>query len=305
VVFTATNLAPAAHTLTIQVTGDRNAAATDTRIAVDALDVRARFEEVHPAVTYTPDWSHDNAAKAWSGETTNFGTGMAALSRSGSATFTFTGTGVSWIGLRAPSTGIANVYIDGALVGNVDTYGPAEQLRAVVFSATALADATHTLVVEVTGQRNPSSIESLVFIDAFDITPSANVPTITRVQNNDPSVALTGSGWNTGAVFDLWSGQNAAYSLTTGDRATFTFTGTAVRWIGQRAFNGGLAHVYLDGVQLPDVDTWAPIQEEYQAVMYSTSGLAPGPHTLAIEVSGQSTQGSQGVMVVIDAFDID
>jgi len=39
--------------------------------------------------------------------------------------------------------------------------------------------------------------------------------------------------------------------------------------------------------------------------MYSSSGLAAGQHTLAIEVSGQSTQGSQGVMVVIDAFDID
>ena len=77
-----------------------------------------------------------------------------------------------------------------------------------------------------------------------------------------------------------------------------------MRWIGQHAFNGGIAHVYLDGVQLPDVDTLAPIQEEYQAVMFSTSGLTPGQHTLAIEVSGQSTPGSQGVMVVIDAFDI-
>src|SRR5204863_9492242 len=78
VVFTATNLAPAGHTLVIRVTGGRNAAATDSKIAVDAVDVRARFEEVSPSVTYTPDWSHDNAAKAWSGSSTNYGTGTAA-----------------------------------------------------------------------------------------------------------------------------------------------------------------------------------------------------------------------------------
>ena len=44
----------AGHILVIRVTGGRNAAATDSRIAVDAVDVRARFEEVSPSVTYTP-----------------------------------------------------------------------------------------------------------------------------------------------------------------------------------------------------------------------------------------------------------
>ena len=80
--------------------------------------------------------------------------------------------------------------------------------------------------------------------------------------------------------------------------------GTSVRWIGQRAFAGGIAHVYLDGVQQPDVDTLAPVQEEFQAVMFTATGLAAGQHTLAIEVSGQSTPGPQGVMVVVDAFDV-
>jgi hypothetical protein len=305
VVFTATNLAFAGHTLMIKVTGGRNAAATDSRIAVDAFDVRARFEEVSPSVTYTGSWIHDNAAKAWSGTSMSFGTGLAALARTAGAraTFSFSGTGVSWIGSRSPSSGIAHVYVDDVLVGDVDTYAPTEQVRAVVFSTTGLADTTHTLTVEITGQRNPSSIDSLVVVDAFDITPSANVPTITRVQELDPAVAYT-AGWTQGATFDLWSSEHADYSQTTGARATFTFTGTAVRWIGQRAFNGGIAHVYLDGVQLADIDTFAPIQEELQAVMFTATGLAAGQHTLAIEVSGQSTPGSQGVMVVVDAFDV-
>jgi len=123
------------------------------------------------------------------------------------------------------------------------------------------------------------------------------------VQENDPAVTFSGT-WTQGSTFDLWTSEHANYSSTTGAQASFTFTGTAVRWIGQRAFNGDIAHVFLDGVQLADVDTLAPIQEEYQAVMLSLTGLAPGQHTLVIQVSGQSSPGSQGVMVVVDAFDI-
>ena len=304
VVFAATNLLPAQHTLTVQVTGTSNAAATGTRVVVDALDVRARFEEVHPSVTYTPDWSHDNAAKAWSGTSMNFGTGLAALTRSGTATFTFSGTGVSWIGFRAPSTGIAHVTLDGVSQPDVDTYAPAEQVRAVLFTASGLADTTHTLTITASGQRNPSSIDSLIFVDAFDVTLSASLPTIARVQEIDPAVAYTDS-WTEGTTLDLWTSEHAAYSMTTGARATFTFTGTAVRWIGQRAFAGGIAHVYLDGVQQADVDTFAPIQEEFQAVMFTATGLAAGQHTLAIEVSGNKNPASQNVMVVVDAFDVD
>ena len=306
IVFTATNLAPAAHTLTIEVTGDRNAAATDSRIAVDAIDVRARFEEVHPAISYTPDWIHNNDAKAWSGTSTSFGTGLAALSRTAGArtTFTFTGTGVSWISMRGPGNGIARVAVDGGAPVDVDTYAATEQLRAVVFSTTNLADGPHTLTVEVTGQRNAASIDSLVFIDAFDITPSPNVPAVTRVQELAPSVVFTGN-WTQGNTFDLWTGEHADFSMTTGARATFTFTGTAVRWIGQRAFDGGIARVFLDGAQVTDVDTFAPLQEEYQAVMFAAAGLAPGQHTLDIEVTGQSTPGSQGAMVVVDGFDVE
>ncbi len=93
-------------------------------------------------------------------------------------------------------------------------------------------------------------------------------------------------------------------SSTTGAQATFTFTGTAVRWIGQYAFGGGIARVYLDGVPVATVDTYLPQEEEYQAVMFSATDLAAGSHTLTIEVTGQKNASSQGTSIYVDAFDI-
>jgi len=85
------------------------------------------------------------------------------------ATFTFTGTSVSWIGARAPETGIARVYVDGSFVADVDTYAPTPGLQNTVFTATGLADATHTLTIVVTGERNPAATEPWIVVDAFDV----------------------------------------------------------------------------------------------------------------------------------------
>jgi len=122
------------------------------------------------------------------------------------------------------------------------------------------------------------------------------------VQETDPSTTYT-AGWTQGTRFKFWSGETAAYSATAGAQATFTFTGTAVRWIGQRAFGGGIARVLLDGVEVAQIDTYAPMQEEFQAAMYSVSGLANTGHTLTIEATGQKNALAQDAFVFVDAFD--
>ena len=66
---------------------------------------------------------------------------------------------------------------------------------------------SHQLIT-ASGQRNPSSIDSLVFVDAFDVTLSASLPTIARMQELDPSVAFT-DGWTEGSTLDLWTGEPA------------------------------------------------------------------------------------------------
>jgi YD repeat-containing protein len=305
VVFTATSLAAGRHTLRIEVTGEKNVASTGSSIVVDALDVRARVEDANASVAYTGDWVRENFARAWSGTSMNAGSGSAALSRTAGAqaTVTFTGTQVSWIGLRAPWTGTARVLVDGAFMSQVDTYAAAEELQKVLFSATGLTDGSHTFTIEATGTRNPASTDSLVVVDAFDLTLSSSAPPITRFQETAPATTYTGA-WTQGSRLDLWSGETAAYSGTAGVQATFTFTGTGVRWIGQTAFTGGIARVLLDGVEVAQVDTFAPVEEEYQAALFSTTGLPGASHTLTIQATGLKNALAQGAFIFVDAFDI-
>src|SRR5947208_2749022 len=128
---------------------------------------QTRVEETALATTvYTGGWFQRHSERPWSG-------GTAALSASvGSpATLRFIGTGVSWIGFRGPQAGIARVSLDGVQVAQVDTYAPAEQLQAVLFSSTGLTADLHILMIDPTGTRNPAATDAFIVVDAFDVTP--------------------------------------------------------------------------------------------------------------------------------------
>src|SRR2546421_1614950 len=92
---------------------------------------QTRVEETALATTvYTGDWFQSHAERPWSGGTA--AVSNAALAR---ATLTCSGTGVSWLGLRGPQTGIARVYLDGGAAADVDCYAAAEKVQAGVFTA--------------------------------------------------------------------------------------------------------------------------------------------------------------------------
>ena len=99
------------------------------------------------------------------------GTGSESRTAGDRATLSFTGTGVRWISFGNNNNGIARVLLDGALVGEVDTFRPAEQPQIDVFSASGLTRGPHTLVIELTGRANPASTDVWVIVDAFDVTP--------------------------------------------------------------------------------------------------------------------------------------
>jgi hypothetical protein len=61
----------------------------------------------------------------------------------------------------------------------------------------------------------------------------------------------------------------------------------------------------LDGSLVAQVDMRTPLQEELQAVIFSSTGLTPGGHTLTIEVMGRNNEppGATVDAVFVDAFD--
>jgi hypothetical protein len=293
--------------LTVEVAGAKNSASAGQAIFVDAFDTRARFEERGQSITYAGTWVQEHMNFAWSGTAPNTGSGTAALSATAGAiaTFTFTGTAVTWIGFRSPLAGIANVYVDDALVAQPDLYAPADEVRVPVFTIANLAAGSHTLKIEATGQRNAAAVAAYVVVDAFDVILPASAAAVSRVEQTATSVVYTpDTGWSQSSLNNFFSGRTVALSTMPGARTEFTFTGTSVRWIGQHRRDSGIARVYLDGVFIGPVESYTPIQDEFQAAMFTATGLAPGQHVLTIEVTGEKHPNSSGTMVIIDAFEI-
>lgn len=81
----------------------------------------------------------------------------------------FSGESISLVGTRGPFAGIAVVFIDGAVAGQIDLYAPGLQWQQTLFTKQGLGAGEHTIVVEVTGAKNPSASGSVVLIDAFDV----------------------------------------------------------------------------------------------------------------------------------------
>ena len=69
-----------------------------------------------------------------------------------SVSFTFRGTGVAWLGPKAPDQGAVDVYIDGKKVKSVDTHAESRVSNQTLFEATGLKDGEHTIkVVKTSG----------------------------------------------------------------------------------------------------------------------------------------------------------
>jgi hypothetical protein len=99
------------------------------------------------------------------------------------------------------------------------------------------------------------------------------------------------------------SGGAAILAMDRGARIQVPFTGTGIRWIGYRDEWSGYAKVYVDGVFVKRVNTYAS-SAKAQATLFSVTGLAPGKHTLKIVVTGTHSAASGGSWVWADAFEI-
>jgi len=112
-----------------------------------------------------------------------------------------------------------------------------------MFTVNNLSAGNHSIVIEATGKKNASSQLAWVSVDAFEAeaavftpppdTSNAPVPQgYIRVDHTNPAIQYVGT-WNTWTSAGHEGGALAA-AVDDVSRATFTFNGTAVRWIGFR-----------------------------------------------------------------------
>jgi len=114
-----------------------------------------RVGETSGAITYRLAWSTARYS-AYSGQQVKYATRTGA-----SATITFTGTGIAWMGPVGPTRGTARVYIDGKAVATVDLRRSVFVARKLLFSK-ALPAGQHTFKIVVSSSGRPVAIDNLI-----------------------------------------------------------------------------------------------------------------------------------------------
>jgi stage II sporulation protein D len=166
--------ADATHTLVVRVLGKHRSGSAGSYVYGDAVDVLGtlvtvprppawkRYQQNVAAAKYSGVWK-TSALAGLSG-------GTHAFSRETSAAvvYTFSGTGVRWIGKRAANYGKAWVSVDGATPKSVDLYSAKSLYQQRLFVSPGLAAGTHTLTIRVAGKKNAKATGYYVDIDAFD-----------------------------------------------------------------------------------------------------------------------------------------
>jgi len=204
-----------------------------------------RVEQNGIGVTYSGTW-FDNAGAFNSGSSAKLS--MEANSR---VTLAFNGNSVSWVGYQDEWSGIAQVYVDGTLKSEVDTYASPNKAQAKIYNVSGLVEGPHTLAIEATGRKSASSGGAWVWVDAFDVISggdSTPAPILTastyRIEQSNAAVQWSGAWSGNNGGFN--SGGSAKLAMDAGSRATFTFTGKSVSWITYRDQWSGIARVYID-----------------------------------------------------------
>ena len=265
---------------TISVNGVKDLAGN---AATGSRGYRASTSEQENGLAAKPAWRKASSSVAQGGSY------HIADLRSATASYTFTGTAVTWYGLRGPTYGTADLYIDNVLkASKVNFYST--RISALTRTISGLSNAKHTLRIVVRGEKGSTSGKGTdVAVDAFKVGSALSAtPPVTFAWARKAASAASGGAY---AVEDY-----------AGASFTMSFRGRAISWVTMLGPNMGKATVYIDGVSKGTFDNWASATK-YGAVR-RFGGLTDKVHTIKITVLGQRRTGASGTNVVVDRFAI-
>ena len=175
--FSKTDLTNTSHSIKVVVKGVKNPSSTGTAIVHDYFDfpqvAPTMIDDASAVTTYSGAWVTD-ANGIYYNNTCHVSNTINSYFQA-----TFTGTQVSWYGLKNNDLGMATVYIDGVLAqDDIDCYSSNPRAVFMLFNKTGLSNGTHTIKVVVKGTKNPSSNGVALVHDYFSITSFAT-PTVT------------------------------------------------------------------------------------------------------------------------------
>jgi hypothetical protein len=147
------------------------------------------FDDTDTYITYSGNWNMLQDSKARGGALHQ------ARDPNARMRMRFNGPYFKWFGVKGPNRGQARVTIDGQEIANspIDLYKVGElSYDVIVWQGGLDGERSHTLVIEVLGERNGASTDSLVDVDlievqAADRTPVTPTPTLSPTPGASPT----------------------------------------------------------------------------------------------------------------------
>lgn len=168
--------------------------------------------------------------------------------------------GGNWIGMWTPTIHDINIHDNYSDTSSYSNHG---------------TNITFNQATIVSGGNWPTAAQAVIAAAG----PDAAYRPLTGRIDDDTAVSYTG-GWTAGGNRGLGDYEDNVHATqTNGDTASLTFTGTAVSVVGEKNTDQGQVEVFLDGASQGLFDTSSATRQA-QAVIYSTSGLTVGNHTI-------------------------
>jgi hypothetical protein len=198
------------------------------------------------------------------------------------------------------NVGVSHVeFYDGATLIANDTGSP----WAATWATTVGMNGSHTLTAKAYDAAGNTTTSTTVTVTVAN-------PTVTSVNDNTLGTAFTGqwsygTGWSYAAP-DATSGKyqnDDHYANAANSTATFRFTGTQIKLYARTASHHGKASVSIDGGTAATIDMYSASTVN-QALVFSSSTLTSGQHTLTFKALGTKQTASTGTYVVVDRADV-
>lgn len=243
--------------------------------------------------TYSGNWLNLSGEAIYYNSTCHVATSAGSFVQ-----YSFSGTQVSWYGLKNDDLGMASVYIDGTLVADdIDCYSTS-RIPQQLFTKTGLTNGNHIIKVVTKGTKNTASKGIALVHDYFGFIAAPTLPT--AVDDASTSTTYTGT-WVTD-VNNIYYSTTCHVSNTPNSAFQTTFTGTQVQWFGLKNEDLGMADVYVDGVLAAEnIDCYSTTKAV--EMLFSKTDLPLATHTIKVVVKGTKNSASKGTALVHDYFD--
>lgn len=212
-------------------------------------------------------WDLDASARASGGKV------IASRMAASTATLTFTATSgqvASLYGLRVPTGGSAEVWLDGVKRTTVSTKATTAA-RVRLYATPALTAGSHSLRVRVvTGWTNLDSVT----VGTTTYQESAFVQTFRRLVTSSAS----------GSSYDLVEHVGDADGRPT---YAMSFSGSGIRLYATKNSISGYAYVYVDGTLISKLNLYSATTA-YKQLVFSKA-LAAGSHTIVVACVGTAS----------------